>query len=214
MSGSKINQAELDKGVAFSNELEQLIEDFMLRNKCDEAVWKDLLERMIEFEESLTMPEMRMWLYAYIARAALNARKYELAVSYAKAAIILNSIHDDVEGVNAAKQVLADLSCWLDDFNSALQYYEMIKPNALKNKDEMALRLVKLAEGYPSGRSPILDSTELPRSIDFKNAMNFREDEALEMVAAHMRISKQSAKRYLKTANKMSKEDILKAENV
>ena len=212
MSGNVIDEHELEQHKAFKKELDQLMEGFS-EDDCNVDVWMDLLVRMIDFEESLKTVAIRPFFYGYIARAALNAKKYAIAVAYAKGAIILNSIIKDELGIHVGKRVLRDLATCLGDYRSALTYHEMFTLDDFKNDDE-AQMLVELDEMQPSVRSPLLDFPDLPESIDFPNAMVFNECSMIEAVAKEKGVTTKAAKKNYNATKGTIQRAILEKENI
>jgi hypothetical protein len=153
-----------------------------------------LLKKIILFEESIINYEILNFLYADIARVALNSSDYKCAIKYAHAGIEANKKENDLEGIKVNTIVMLDIACFMKAFKEALQIIEK-HPGLAKPE------IKELLENSPSLNDSLfrslVKSPKRPKSLKFcLDDKLMLEEKALIAIMRSMDISRSAALRY------------------
>lgn len=195
---------EVEQGNALRVRVKELMDDMFERvselsenRKKQEA----LLEELIEFERDIVNYEILFFMYSSIARCALNARQFDVAVAYAMAGIESNESLGDDEGVCVNATVLIDMACIFCAFKTAkdleakygvssgVDFDRLIEENGSKGDKEISLKLS--AKKRPSSLKVCLDK-ELMYS-----------ERPIKLLMKTMGISRSSAMKYGEAAKEL-----------
>jgi len=199
---SELMDREINEGSAFKAEFDALQDSFTgFGDGYNEAPWRQLLDNMIVFDSRIHTVEIRPFLFGYIARCALNCHEYSMAVSYAKASIMLNMDEEDQEGVNSSLMVLCDLAASLEDYKSAFNYFKQARPLATFDNDQNYHMLSELSGKLPDNRATILDYDVLPDTYQIREK-GFDVMRAVRYLAERLGVTEQTALKYFEAAKR------------
>lgn len=170
----------------------------------------ELLGELKSFEDELSTFAIMNFLYAIVARCALNSLKFDDAVMYAQAGIEANKKHNDQEGVKVNAEVLLDTACFAGGFIEAQSilknYPELVRPGLIELIDEQASK-----RGVNDDFKKLLNLSKRPSSLKFVLDETLARDESiLRSLMKVMGISRKEALSYKKMAYEMMEKDYFK----
>jgi hypothetical protein len=201
ISNSTIKK-EIEQGVSFRDEGTALLEQMFKENSDREKIkeqYKNLLTRMKDFEKNIINFEILNFLYADIARTALNSYEFKVAIQYAQAGIEINQKTNDIVGVKANRVVILDAACFMGANKEAIkifdEYPNIADPeikNIIKDKpsiNDNIFRSMLLSKARPKSLSTCLD------------AKLSSDEKAIRTLMQYMGISRKTALEYKKTSD-------------
>jgi hypothetical protein len=201
----------LDKEMRSANELREssaiLLEKMFsgeLSLEENKVNHEKLLEKMKDFESTICNYVILNFLYADIARVALNCYRYDEAMSYAQAGLEVNLREKDEEGVTVNNRVMLDIATLMNANGEALKLFnkfpELADPRVKKMFEE------KIANGITSKDidfRKLFKRKKRPKSLKIcMNSELLIEEKILRMLMNQMGISRVTALKYRKQAMK------------
>lgn len=202
----QIFEEEVAEGKALRDKADVLFNEMFAEGADHEKSKKEhlnLLNELKEFEDTLLNFPILNFLYATIARVALNSFKFDVAIQYAKAGIEVNQSVNDTEGVNANAAVLRDAACLSFAIKEAVKLTEQY-PDMASPEEKEALQNIKHKSKNDAAFSKLLATKKRPKSLEYCLDEKLGVEEfALRSLMRQMGISRTTALKYKAVAQEM-----------
>jgi len=157
-----------------------------------------LLGKLKDFERDLINFEILDFLYANIARTALNSIKLDVAMQYAQAGIEANQKNNDSTGVDGNRKILLDMACLIGAHKEALKLIEK-HPEIAEPDVQSALQ--NSSSKNDDVFQDLLLSKKRPESLSIRlNEGLMASEKAIRTIMRQMGVSRAVALKYKKTA--------------
>lgn len=199
-------QAEINDAVLLRERAEELFVQFGNPDQAKETVdqSKALLAELITFEENVKNFPILNFLYAVMARTALNSLDARTAIKYANAGIAANEKQADHEGVNVNKKVLLDTACLAQAFDCALTMIDETPEIEDPGVSDMLKEIRQPDSKNDKAFKTLIEKKTVPTSLKYcLDEQLAIEERAVRTVMQQMGISRNEAMKYKKLAEEM-----------
>jgi len=201
---SRILHDEIELGKSLQEEAEVLFHAMFQQNsdrKKNKEEHISLLERMKEFERNLVNVQILNFLYAVMARVALNCHNFKDVFQYAHAGIEVNQQQGDSDGVRSNNRVILDTACMMTAYKSAIKI--MTENPDIADQNAIAMMENMNSEGDAMFHV-LMQSTERPSTLALCLDEKLRNEEgAIKTLMLQMGISRKTALQYKATADNL-----------
>lgn len=201
-------QKMLDVSIEWGNKLREDEKKIQFNGYDDPAynleTHKKILKDFLEYEQQVPVLITMVFFYGDIARAFLNVQDYKNALIYGLAYLEKNQ--DDINGLMAAYNVLADIATASLNFNRCVEWYKLAHPQETNSPSELLLEL-EAALQYQTATN-LKPLYEFPNDLSkIKKPKTFElikdnSEMAIRFLMFSMGTNRQTAMEYLKMANK------------